>query len=418
MTQNIDYRRVRILFLCWGDSIHARRRIQLFIDDELFEVAVVSTFDYGLSGARFFPLLAAQGKQTAASCRKRPILSRLSTEACEVLRHVRGLVFLSQELLTLAGDWRILKNAVASFRPDLVFLQTLLYPCYLAYLLPRSMPMAVTFWNGDVTHFAKWTGLEMFFKRWLVKYGLKRIDLITANSQTAIDACISLGADRKKLNLIRYPAADIDAFAKRDKAVARQKLDISNRHVVLCPRGLGMFFNSDIIVEAMARVLKRQPDTLFLFISGVGGLSEWERHKRQATELNVDGNMRWDGQIPWEEMPWYYSAADVMVSIMDADSCPNCMLEAMAASLPVIMSDTKQNREWITDGYNGFLVPSRNPDLLADRILALLEEKSSRAAQFAQNSLSRVCRDGNSRKNVPKIKELILHYTAAASYNR
>ena len=41
----------KVLFLCWGFSIHARRRIQIFVDDERFKVAVVSTYNYGFAGA-------------------------------------------------------------------------------------------------------------------------------------------------------------------------------------------------------------------------------------------------------------------------------------------------------------------------------------------------------------------------------
>ncbi len=45
-------RPIRILFLAWGFSIHAKRRIQIFIDDPSFEVAVVSTHNYNFKNAK------------------------------------------------------------------------------------------------------------------------------------------------------------------------------------------------------------------------------------------------------------------------------------------------------------------------------------------------------------------------------
>ena len=401
--------RTHVLFLCWGESIHARRRVQLFIDDPRFEVAVVSNYDYGFRGARFFPLADARAAAARDTEPGAPPQKRwLSTEMRESLARLRNLLALPLELVRSARDARELAAAVRDFRPDIVFLQTLQYPCYLAYLLPRNLPMVVTFWNGDVTYFARWTGLEMLAKKWLVQYGLRRVDVITVNSQTAFEACVDLGARRDKVNLIRYPATDIELFTRRDPAEARRRLCIASSHVVLCPRGLGRFFNSDIIVESMPAVLARFPDTLFLFISGVGGTSEWARHMERARKLGVAEQLRWDGQIAWAEMPWYYSASDVMVSIKTADSCPNCMLEAMAAEVPVVMSDTRQNQEWIEDGQNGFLVAPREPAILSARILALLEDRSGLALSFGHRCLELVKANGNARINVPRIKDLVI----------
>src|SRR4030042_4298500 len=55
-------RRTKVLFLAWGFSIHAYRRIQLFVDDPEFEVAVVSTHDYNFTNARNILLTDAKIK--------------------------------------------------------------------------------------------------------------------------------------------------------------------------------------------------------------------------------------------------------------------------------------------------------------------------------------------------------------------
>jgi glycosyltransferase involved in cell wall biosynthesis len=406
---NSPLKPIRILFVCWGYSIHARRRVQLFIDDPQFEVAVASTYNYGFSGATFYPLGDADCVQGIPSKQvERPLLSRLSPETIDRLVRLRNLLFLPAELVRSWRDWTILRRAAEEFRPDIVFLQTLMYPSYLAYLLPRRMPIMVTFWNGDVTHFARWTGLEMLAKKWLVKYGIRRAQWITCNSQTAFDASLQLGAEAAKMSLIRYPATDLELFARRDGETARRRLSVDASYVVLCPRGLGRFFNSDVIIEAIPAVVARFPGTLFLFVSGVGGAAEWARHQARARELGVEGNIRWDGQIPWEDMPWYYSAADAMVSILANDSCPNCMLEAMAAELPIVMSDTRQNREWIEDGANGFLIEPQDPEQVADSLTRILENGGGLADSFRRVSLERVRQDGNARVNVPKIKDLVL----------
>jgi glycosyltransferase involved in cell wall biosynthesis len=406
MTNDGQY---KLLILCWGYSIHARRRAQLFIDDPRFDVTVASTHDYAFVGAE--NVLLGAGKKPAegdANVSARKSLTRLIPAPVRVfLRSLLNLLKLGVELRDMRRDLATLRAVVSRKQPDVVLLQTLQYPSFLAYRLPADLPMAVTFWNGDLTHFAKWTGVEMLLKKQMVMHGLKRVNAITVNSQTAFDAGVGLGADPKKMTLVRYPGADLTRFHPQSKTEARERLGITARHVLLCPRGLGNFFNSDVIVEAAAKVAKRYPDLLVLFISGVGGEEEWARHVQMAERLGIAGPMRWDGHIAWEDMPWYYAAADVMVSVQTADSCPNCMLESMACATPVVMSDTQQNREWIEDGANGFLCPPRDADIIANRIERVLENRDDMVSEFARICLEKVRENANSSINVARIKDLV-----------
>lgn len=398
------------MILCWGYSIHARRRAQLFIDDPRFEVTVVSTWDYDFAGAENILLGSGQkesSSDTVGTDTKGRFVERIPVQIRAVLKSLLNLLGIPFELGAMRRDLSILREAVTRINPDVVLLQTLQYPSYLAYRLPSDLPLVVTFWNGDLTYFAKWNGLEMLIKKQLVVHGLKRVNAITVNSQTAFDAGVSLGADPQKMSLVRYPGADLDRFKPQDQQVARERLGITARKILLCPRGLGTFFNSDVIVAAAAQVARRFPDLLVLFISGVGGEEEWRRHLKMADSLGIADRMRWDGQIPWEEMPWYYSAADVMVSVKTADSCPNCMLEAMACGIPVVMSDTQQNREWIEDGVNGFLCPPRDSAIIGARIETVLANPDNLTEKFSGISLEKVRKDANSVINVARIKDIV-----------
>jgi glycosyltransferase involved in cell wall biosynthesis len=399
----------RVLFLCWGFSIHARRRIQIFVDDPAFQVAVVSTFDYAFPNAMNVKLSGASinPSSSSAGAPRRFLRSWLSPALKEKLVPIRTLLGLGSEVLSAWRDFMTLRETVDGFRPDVVFLQTLQYPSYLAYGLSGSTPTVITFWNGDVTYYAKWTGLEMLAKRRLVLHGITRATAITVNSKTAFEKCLEHGATADKLHLIRYPGADLTRFKPGSREGAGQKIAVSAQKVVLCPRGLGSFFNSDVIVEAAAHVIRQVPSVLFLFISGVGGQAEWERHVARGQELGFANNLRWDGQVAWEDMPAYYQCADTMVSIKTNDSMPNCMIEAMACGVPVIMSNTPQNREWVVDGTNGFLCQPRDPVECAAKILRVLQDDGNLAKQFASINLSRVASEANSAVNSERIKQLV-----------
>ena len=170
--------------MAWGFSIHAKRRIQLFIDDPKFKVAVVSTHNYNFTNASNILLADATGKETS-------IWKKLFNKVKEITNN-NTLLLLFEDICKCIKDFRRLKSAVKEFNPDVIFLQTLLYPCYLAYFLPQSLPIMITFWNGDVIWWAKWNGIERMLKKQIVTYGVRKSATITVNSQMAFNAVNTL----------------------------------------------------------------------------------------------------------------------------------------------------------------------------------------------------------------------------------
>ena len=151
-------------------------------------------------------------------------------------------------------------------------------------------------------------------------------------------------------------------------------------------------------------MLKKKSDTLFLFLGG--DEVEAKKHQKIAHDLGIEGNCRWEGNVPWEKMNLYYASSDVMVSISSKDSLPNCMLEAMGCGIPVIMGDIPQIRDWIIDGTNGFLVDPRDPDLLSEKIIEMLDDNGN-AGRFAKYNIDVVRREMDSEKNIAKVKEIV-----------
>jgi glycosyltransferase involved in cell wall biosynthesis len=440
----LSERRTRILFLAWGFSIHAKRRIQICVDDPSFEVGVVSTYNYDFEHTRNFLLHTHQQETikshsfTSGNKSKsfRYLILKIGRKLKSIINEISVIVnspfilkailrpknskilksfLLSSEIrferIRAYKDLKIFKSALKEFKPNIISLQTLLYPCYLAFSLPRFMPIMITFWNGDVTWWAEWQGTERLLKKEIVKHGITRAKAITVNSQVAYDKCIEYGAQADKLHLIRYPGVDLERFRPLSKDEARKKLQLNSDKVVLCPRGLGQYLNSEIIVESAAKVVNKYPDTLFLFISGVGYETELEKHKQLAESLGIETKFRWIGQVAWDDMGMYYNASDVMVSISSNDSLPNCMLEAMACGVPVVMGDIPSIREWVKDAFNGYLVPPRNPVALSKRILDVFEDTNTDIKLFVERNLERVKRDADSKKKIKQIKNLI-HSTA------
>ncbi|MGE0080666.1 MAG: glycosyltransferase [Thiohalomonadaceae bacterium] len=67
--------------------------------------------------------------------------------------------------------------------------------------------------------------------------------------------------------------------------------------------------------------------------------------------------------------------ADAFVLASRSEGLPCSVIEAMASSLPCIVSDVGGNRELVVDGKTGFLVPPGDRDTLAERLIALASDK-------------------------------------------
>ncbi|MGO9950866.1 MAG: glycosyltransferase family 4 protein [Dissulfurispiraceae bacterium] len=404
-------KKIRVLFFAWGDSIHVRRRIGIFTADPSFKVGVISTFAYNFKNAQNYYLSNATCT-VPQNGRDISLLNKLMNKTLTVLFYLALRLFRKgislDECYLMLRDARLVRRHAREFKPDIIFLQTLLYPNYLSFLLGKMVPAIITFWNGDVTWWAKWNGIERAFKRRIVLHGVKRAQAITVNSKAALEACLGYGVNQNKVKLIRYPGVNLEMFNHQPYTFnVRERLNLRQIKIVLCPRGLGDYLNSDVIIEAAAIVIKHYPDTLFLFLSGVGTEALWKEHMRRAEELGIAENIRRDGQVSWEKMPMYYHAADVMVSVSSNDSLPNCMLESMACGVPVVMGDIPQIQEWIKDGYNGFLVPPRDPVLLAERIMETLANKDCIIANFVQKNIEIVSREADSRIVAAAVKALV-----------
>jgi glycosyltransferase involved in cell wall biosynthesis len=79
----------------------------------------------------------------------------------------------------------------------------------------------------------------------------------------------------------------------------------------------------------------------------------------------------------------YLECMDVLVHPSQTEGLPLLPVEAMFASKPIVASDVAGSNEVVVDGETGFLVPVRNPDALAQRLIELLASPELRTKMGA-----------------------------------
>jgi D-inositol-3-phosphate glycosyltransferase len=139
----------------------------------------------------------------------------------------------------------------------------------------------------------------------------------------------------------------------------------------------------DVLIRALAIIKQRDPKlTENICLSIIGGdhdqdseleRNELERLKSLRTELEIGDMVAFLGAKDQDKLVYYYSAAEMVVMPSHYESFGMVAIEAMACGTPVIASDVGGLSFSIEDGFNGYLVPGRDPEALAHKISMLLK---------------------------------------------
>jgi len=124
---------------------------------------------------------------------------------------------------------------------------------------------------------------------------------------------------------------------------------------------------------------------------GSNGLKDSEQDRLSAlrAEFGLEDLVAFLGKKSQDTLPYYYSAAEIVVVPSHYESFGMVALEAMACGTPVVASNVGGLAYLVQDGVTGFTVPADEPQLLMDCIERLLSDSDLRAkmghqaAQFA-----------------------------------
>ncbi|MCL2743999.1 MAG: glycosyltransferase family 4 protein [Planctomycetaceae bacterium] len=150
---------------------------------------------------------------------------------------------------------------------------------------------------------------------------------------------------------------------------------------------------TDVLIDAAKIVLEKFPDAQFEI---AGGNSESHKpYNKQIADCGIAEHFHLLGSLA--DIPKFLQTLDIAVLPSRAEGLSNGLLEYMAAGRPSIATDVGGNGELIEHERNGLLVPSENPQALADAIINLIENPQ-RAAKFAAEARNDVTDKYNAAK--------------------
>jgi glycosyltransferase involved in cell wall biosynthesis len=151
--------------------------------------------------------------------------------------------------------------------------------------------------------------------------------------------------------------------------------------VVLFVHRLAERKGAHLIVPIAERVLARRPDTMFVVI---GDGPYRRRLEQQVAASTAAGSIRLLGRVPNHAIVPYYAMADVFMMPSLEEGFPRVLLEAMAVGVPFVAVDVGGVRDILSLRQQSCVVPVRDCDAFAERLVALLNDPQERAALAAE----------------------------------
>jgi len=242
-----------------------------------------------------------------------------------------------------------------------------------AYFASKQLPWKIAIIETEHTS----AHLSSKWKRFVVPYLLNRyVDLELSISNVFGNDLISYGLNPSKVKTV-HNAIDLEVFdcdqSRKYSRVSKLKFLQMSDPLIVQVANLYPWKGYEYSIGAFAKVNKRYPETRLLIV-GDGPL----RGKLESlvVRLKLTDHVEFAGLVPNRCIPYILSHSDIFILSSLHEVLPRSILEAMAAGKPVIAPHIGGIPEMVNEGVTGYLIPPKDLNSLASKILELLKNKN------------------------------------------
>jgi glycosyltransferase involved in cell wall biosynthesis len=203
-----------------------------------------------------------------------------------------------------------------------------------------------------------------------LKWALENATQFTAVSQEGLNRARILSARPTKGRVI------LNSIRPQDFAEGTQELQLP-RPII---GSLAVFKNKkglEVLLCAFSMLLQRYP-TAHLLLAGFVIPEEQDRFERFITKYNLEHKITITGRISRQDALRYLRNMDVFAFTSLHDGCPNTVLEAMLAGIPIVATRSGAVPELIEDGKHGLLVRPGSATELCEAMASMLDTGTDR----------------------------------------
>lgn len=212
---------------------------------------------------------------------------------------------------------------------------------------------------------------------------IKRADAVICVSKFNKKELITLTDYPAEKIYVAYNGVDIEKFDSASGDEIRHRFNFGDEFIILYCGQIGEIKGLVYLIKAFKRI-SQQYSRAKLVVAGSSQLWDWRSeadrvYEKRIQRMSRDLDIHFLGKVTYEVIPFIYKACDVFVLPSIQEGLPLSILEAMASGKPVIATRVGGISEVIEDGVNGFLVPPKSVEDLADSITKLIEDKDLKA---------------------------------------
>lgn len=296
--------------------------------------------------------------------------------------------FAWRDLPRLALDFRRLTQKI---QPDLIHAGPI-QSCAFIAVLSGFRPILTMSWGFDLMKDVQRGQWWQFVTR----YTLRRSIFFTSDANVTREMAARYGMNPERAVVFPW-GVDLTQFTP--KAWAAEKP--SNRLILFCNRSWEANYGVDVLARAFVKVAQQRPEVTLLL---PGGGSLGGQLRQIFINGGVEERVSLPGYINNADLPRFYHMADLYISPSHVDGSSVSLMEALACGLPCLVSDIPANKEWVREGYNGWLFPDGDADALAAKILQALAERET-LPKIGQNARATAEEKANWPKNIQKLLE-------------
>lgn len=287
--------------------------------------------------------------------------------------------------LNSASGWgkvNELRFVIKSLQPDILYAHGGQPMKYSVLARGRSTKPAIVYRKIGLSR--QWLGRLPFLRRHFQRLLLSGVDAIISLSPVLSEELQALFGVRKDKITIIPNAVNSARFIlpKESRVRVRQELGIGSTQAVLLSVGaLSWEKNHSSMLQAFRKVRERFPEALLL-LAGEGGMRK--ALEQQVDSLGLRAAVRFLGTRA--DIPHLMAASDILLLTSLTEGIPAVLIEAGLAGISVVTWDVAGARDVVKDGLTGFVTPQGNEELLANKVMELLQnpERMGQVGQTAR----------------------------------
>ena len=157
------------------------------------------------------------------------------------------------------------------------------------------------------------------------------------------------------------------------------------------------------LLEAAQLALSQNPNLHFAF---VGDGEHLQQYTKKSVDLGIADNVTWTGLVSNPMVDGVFAASDIVcLASLWQEAFGFVIAEAMACEKPVVATGVGGIPELVDDGKTGFVVPPRDPAVMAEKFILLAQDRALRL-RLGLAGRQRAAALFDVRKNVDQLLEL------------